>query len=127
MLDGLSIIVPCYNEEGSLESVVRDVVENAARCARTWEVIIVNDGSKDRSGGIADRLVGERPELRVIHHSRNAGFGAAFQTGIAQARYGHLMLIPADGQFPAEDMARFLPRADADIVVGYRVDRPDPA
>ncbi|MBV8880812.1 MAG: glycosyltransferase family 2 protein [Planctomycetaceae bacterium] len=126
MLEGLSVVIPCYNEEGALESVVREVVPAAAKCARNYELVIVDDGSRDRSAEIAGRLEREFPSVRLVRHEKNRGFGAAFRTGVSAVRYEHLTLVPADGQFPAEDLLRFLPQADADIVAGFRVNRPDP-
>ena len=122
----LSIVVPCYNEEGSLERVVRDAHRVAKDAVGRFEIIIVNDQSADRSPEIADRLARELSAVRVVHHPVNRGFGAAFSTGLEAAAYEFLILIPGDAQFPAEDIRRLLVHAEADIVVGYRLDRGDP-
>lgn len=126
MIGGLSVVIPCFNEEGSLERTVRDAARAAARGARRHEIVIVDDGSLDRSPEIAARLACEIPDVRIVRHETNRGFGSAFRTGVDHSRFEHLVLIPADGQFPADDLDRLLRHADADVVVGYRIDRGDP-
>jgi glycosyltransferase involved in cell wall biosynthesis len=123
-LASLSVVIPAYNEEGALERVVRGLLELSPSCAREFEIIIVDDGSVDATPRIADRLaVGS---VRVFHHGENRGFGAAFRTGIEAARGEYVILVPADDQFPPEDLRRFLAPPEADLVIGYRVRRPDP-
>jgi dolichol-phosphate mannosyltransferase len=123
---GLSIVIPCFNEEGALERVVRDIARAAEERDGNFEILIVDDGSRDRSPAIADALEREVPRVRVLRHSKNRGFGAAFTTGVGAAHGDLITLIPADGQFPANDLGRLLARAEADVVVGYRIDRKDP-
>lgn len=125
-LSGLSIIVPAFNEERTLEPVIADILGAAAGIARQFEILIIDDGSTDSTSSIALRLAKLHPEIRVLRHERNLGFGATQRTGFAQARLPFVTLVPADGQFPAGDLARFLPAiGDADIVLGYRAVRPD--
>jgi glycosyltransferase involved in cell wall biosynthesis len=88
---------------------------------------VVNDGSRDRTGEICDRLVEEFPEVRVVHHARNRGYGAALKSGIELARYDLIFFSDADGQFDLKELAAFIEQTDAyDVVAGYRARRQDP-
>jgi len=126
-LSGLSVIVTAYNEEGALEEVVEALRRVAPQIAEKHEILIINDGSRDRTPEIANRLSEKYPaEVRAIHHPFNLGFGGAQKSGFLHARHEWISLVPGDHQFFPEDLARFLPfTKDADIVVGYRVGRKD--
>ncbi len=125
-LPGLSIVIPAYNEEGSLELVVRQADQIASRIARVHEIVVIDDGSRDRTPAIADALADELESVRVVRHPLNLGFGAAQKSGFGSAQQPFVTLVPADGQFEVADLARFVPLLDgADVVVGYRVNRGD--
>src|SRR5262245_42126203 len=97
------------------------------KLAPIFEIIVVNDGSKDRTGDVCDRLVEELSNVRVVHHPRNRGYGAALKSGITLARYDIIFFTDADGQFDLKEVAALLDHADAyDIVAGYRARRQDP-
>lgn len=122
-LSGLSIVIPAFNEEASLAAVVEDCRAAAARLAHRSQIVVVDDGSADRTGAIADGLEG----IEVVHHPQNRGFGAAFRSGIEAARLEFVSLVPADGQFHAADLEPLAALIDrCDIAVGYRTDRGDP-
>jgi len=126
-LAGLSVVVPAFNEEGSLERVVRAVKRVAADIAAEHEVLIVDDGSRDATPRIAARLASELEGVRVIRHPFNLGFGAGQKSGFGHARHEYVTLVPADGQFDVEELRRYLgPMAEADVVVGFRGRRKDP-
>jgi len=95
---------------------------------RDWEVIIVDDGSVDKTGEIADRLAGENPEhIRVFHHRPNKGYAAALKTGFASGRHQLLFYTDSDNQFDVREIKNLLPLIeDADIVSGFRIYRFDP-
>lgn len=121
-LEALSVFLPAYNEEANLEETVKNVTENLARVAAKWEVIIVNDGSKDQTGEIADRLAAKNKNIRVIHHRPNRGYGAALKSGLYAARYSWIAFIDSDGQFDFSEIDSFLEtqkRTEADLVIGY--------
>ena len=125
-LEGLTVVVPAYNEEGSLERVVRETLKVCEEIAAEFEVIVINDGSRDRTRKIADGMAEENERVRVYHHPFNLGFGASQKSGFGYARYPFVTLIPADGQFPIEDLKRYVPLIEhVDCVVGYRVKRAD--
>jgi glycosyltransferase involved in cell wall biosynthesis len=122
----LSVFFPCYNEEGNVERVARRAAEVLGPLVREWEVILVNDGSKDRTGEIADRLVGEVPGIRAVHHQKNSGYGAALRTGFKSATKDYVFFSDGDGQFDIAEIEKLLELRDqADIISGYRAHRQD--
>jgi glycosyltransferase involved in cell wall biosynthesis len=127
-LPALSVFFPCHNEVGNLERVVASARDVLPRFTREWEVIIVDDGSTDGTGALADRLAAQDPRLRVVHHPQNRGYGGALQSGFAASRYDYVFFTDGDGQFDLNEIALLLPLLDrADLVLGYRLRRADPA
>ena len=127
-VDQLSVVLPAYNEEPNIERVVRAVVPYLEARGFDYELLVVNDGSADRTGAILDGLVAEFPRLRPQHHPRNRGYGAALRTGFEAARKRFVFYMDGDGQFDIEDLDRLLPLAtdEQSIVTGYRIERRDP-
>jgi glycosyltransferase involved in cell wall biosynthesis len=122
----LTIFFPCYNEEANVERVTRQALEVGRAVAAELEVIIVNDGSRDRTGEIADRLAAEIPEVRAVHNRPNRGYGGALQAGFAAATKNWIFYTDGDGQFDIGELPKLLPLlADHDIVSCYRLDRQD--
>ncbi|MBU0673513.1 MAG: NAD-dependent epimerase/dehydratase family protein [Proteobacteria bacterium] len=125
--EGLSVIVPAYNEAGNLETFVRYTVEAVSRFLGNFEVIIVNDGSHDGTGFIADRLVAEDNRVRVVHHPFNVGYGGAQKSGFRHAGKEWAVVVPADHQFDVADLEKFYEaRKSADIICSRRIERQDP-
>jgi glycosyltransferase involved in cell wall biosynthesis len=123
----LSLFLPCFNEEQNVERTVRASVAALREVTDDFEVIVVNDGSRDRTGEIAERLAAENSHVRVCHHERNRGYGAALRTGFLAARKDLVCFMDADGQFDAREISDLLSLADkADIVSGFRLNRRDP-
>jgi glycosyltransferase involved in cell wall biosynthesis len=122
----ITIFFPCYNEEHNIERVTREALDVAGRLFDDYEIIIVNDGSRDNTGAIADRLAKENPFVRVIHHEHNKGYGAALRTGFENATKELVFYTDGDGQFKIEEITKLLPLIDKyDIVSGYRIRRQD--
>src|SRR5207302_6395570 len=97
------------------------------RCTRGFEIIVVDDGSRDGTAAVLDRLKGAHPNLRVIRHPVNRGYGAALRSGFDAARFAWIFLMDADNQFDPAEVELLLARAaEADIVAGYRKLRRDP-
>lgn len=120
----LSTIVMAYNEKGMLKAVVYELQSVLDGLGRLYEIVVVDDGSSDRTGVIADNLAEEIPHVRVIHHETNQGLGGVYRTGFTQARGDYVTFFPADGQFPTTIIAQFLPlMADVDMVLGYLPNR----
>ena len=126
-LSSLSVFFPCHNEVDNLPRLVEQAREVLPRLAQQWEVIIVDDGSTDGTGPLADRLAAACPQVRVVHHPRNRGYGAALRSGFAAARHEYVFFTDGDGQFDMTEIALLLPRRhQADLVLGYRLRRADP-
>lgn len=129
MVDGmLSLILPAYNEEANLEIVVNEALEELPKTFQSFEIIVVDDGSKDQTSQIADRLVSAWPDrLKVVHHRPNRGYGAALTSGFKAAQGDYLMFMDSDRQFKAADLQLLAPYVGkADIIAGYRKKRKDP-
>jgi glycosyltransferase involved in cell wall biosynthesis len=127
----LSYFFPAHNEEANLEGLVAEALEILPTLADTFEIIAVDDGSRDATPSIADDLVAANPDtVRVIHHPTNLGYGAALRSGFAAARYEFVAFTDGDRQFKVADLGRLTARiAESDrpdVVVGYRIKRADP-
>jgi glycosyltransferase involved in cell wall biosynthesis len=127
----LSYFFPAHNEEANLEGLVAESLETLPALAETFEIIIVNDGSRDATGRIADELAtAHAGVVRAVHHEVNQGYGAALRSGFQAARHDHVAFTDGDRQFHVADLGALVDRmaaADApDAVVGYRIRRADP-
>ena len=125
-LQSLSVFFPCYNEEANVEKTTLAALRTGRRICDDLEVIIVNDGSRDRTGEIADRLAAEHSEVRAVHNTPNQGYGGALQRGFREATKEWVFYTDGDGQFDFEEIDKLLPLLDqVDILSGYRLDRRD--
>jgi dolichol-phosphate mannosyltransferase len=123
----LTIAIPAYNEEESLPDVISRAIAAAKTLVPVYEILIVDDGSTDKTGAIADRFKREHRWVKVIHHPKNQGFSGAIKTCYKKAAKELIFLLPADGQIIAGDAKIFLEAIpDADVVVGYREHNPEP-
>lgn len=123
----ISLVLPSHNEEGNIEPVVRAGLEVLPTVADDYEILIVDDGSRDRTSEIADRLMARDTHVRVIHHPKNRGYGHAWRTGIDAARGDWIFFMDSDRQFDVVDVRKLALNADGyDIVTGYRIARRDP-
>ena len=127
----LSFFFPAHNEEANIEGLVEEALESLPVIAETFEIIAVNDGSRDRTRALADQLTATYPGVvRAVHHPTNLGYGAALRSGFEAARYELVAFTDGDGQFRVEDIGRLTERlAEADrpdVVVGFRIRRADP-
>jgi glycosyltransferase involved in cell wall biosynthesis len=103
----LSIVVPALNEEKTLEKVVRATFDELAKLTPDHQVIIVNDGSSDSTGAIADRLQSEYASILVIHHLKPKGLGGALEAGFSRASKELISIITADGEFWPTELIKF--------------------
>lgn len=126
----LSFFFPAHNEAENIEALVTEALAALPALADEFEIIAVDDGSKDVTPRIADRLAAEHPQVRVVHHAVNLGYGAALRSGFRAARHELVCFLDGDRQFRVEDLGRLLDRMSADdrpdVVVGYRLERADP-
>jgi glycosyltransferase involved in cell wall biosynthesis len=128
-LPALSYFFPAHNEAANLAGLVEEALATLPSLAEEFEIIIVDDGSKDATPALADELAAAHPRVRSVHHPVNLGYGAALRSGFAAARFDHLAFTDGDRQFKVADLGRLIERlrADgADAVVGYRIQRADP-
>jgi glycosyltransferase involved in cell wall biosynthesis len=125
-LSGISVFLPCHNEEHNVVRVVNNFRGQLERFALKHEIIIVDDGSRDRTGQIADELAASSPAVKVVHHPVNRGYGGAVISGLKAASLPYVLLCDGDGQFDAAELARLVPMVpEYDVVVGRRVQRAD--
>ena len=123
----VSAVMPAYNEQANLEQSVGRTADALAAHARTFEIIVVDDGSRDDSPAVLDRLKLAHPNLRVVRHPANRGYGAAVRSGFDAARLPWVFLMDADNQFDPAEIGLLVAQAvEADIVAGYRRHRRDP-
>ncbi len=117
---GLTLVIPCYNEEESVPVVMPRIIEHAR--ARGYHIVVVDDGSKDGTAA-ALRAFDDVLHLRVVRHKVNRGYGAAIKTGMRLAETGYAITIDADGQHRLEDVDALydlVQKTDADLIVGSR-------
>jgi len=126
----LSFFFPAHNEAENIEALVAEALEVLPSLADEFEIIAVDDGSRDATPEIADRLAAADARVRVVHHEVNQGYGAALRSGFGAAHYDLVCFIDGDRQFRVADIGRLLERMsrpDApDVVLGYRLKRADP-
>jgi len=116
-----------FNEAASLATVTGEVHAELMGLGAGFELLIVDDGSSDGTGKIADDLAATLTGVRVCHHGVNRGLGAVYRTGFAEARGEWVTFFPADGQFPATIIGRYLATSDeADLILGTLPDRGGP-
>lgn len=122
-VSSLSVVVPAYNEAGTVEQVVRGIDAVLSRWPGCHEIIVVDDGSADRTGEIVERVAGELPRVQLIRMPSNGGYGAAQRQGLQRARSEFVCVLPADGQIAPSELETYLRAAGrADVIVGaYRI------
>jgi glycosyltransferase involved in cell wall biosynthesis len=126
-LSELSVFMPAYNEELNVGASVEECLRELPALAEKFEIIVVDDGSRDRTATIVRELAQRDERVRLVQHNRNRGFGAACRSGIAASRYQFIFYTDIDGQFRIRDLGRLIPLiADADLVSAYRLHRQDP-
>src|ERR1035437_10684192 len=125
-LPELSIFFPFWNEEKNIEQVIKKAIPVAKKLAGKWEIIIVDDGSSDKTLAIARSLQKENPNLVIVSHNKNRGYGAALKSGFEKASYEFIVFNDGDGQFDFSQVTKFIEKIDkADIVIGFRKKRLD--
>ena len=125
---GLSIFFPAYNDSGTIASLVITALQTARTLTPNHEVIVVNDGSRDRTADILDELARIYPQVRVVHHQTNRGYGGALRTGFETATRELVFYTDGDAQYDPAEMAALWRRFDdtVDLVNGYKISRSDP-
>ena len=127
MSEGISVFFPAYTDEGAIAGLVGDALAVLPSLADDYEVVVVNDGSTDRTATVLEELALKEPRLRVVHHPSNRGYGAALRTGFASATKELVFYTDGDGQYDVRELVRLRPMltAGVDIVNGYKIKRAD--
>lgn len=126
-VSSLSVFFPCYNEEANVENMVRKAQQILPELAEKWEIIPVNDGSKDKTGEIINRLAQEDPNVHPVHHEKNKGYGGAVISGYNASKYDLVFFTDGDLQFDLREMPLLIEKLDeGDLILGFRKNRRDP-
>lgn len=124
----ISVVIPAFNEQESIEKAVCDAADFLPRCFEEWEILLVDDGSTDDTASIAQRISAAEPRVKLLRHPANRGYGRAIATGFGAARNELVFYTDADNQFDIRELAGMVPLTrTADAVFGFRVQRYDPA
>jgi glycosyltransferase involved in cell wall biosynthesis len=128
MAPSLSIFFPAYNDSGTIASLVIEARVAAQKLTQDFEVIVVNDGSADHTAEILDELARTYPEVRVIHHPKNRGYGGALRSGFSGSTKEFIFYTDGDAQYDPSELAVLWPRMvdGVDVVNGYKISRSDP-
>jgi len=120
----LSVVIMAFNEQENIETVLREFSSELTCLPVSYEILVIDDGSTDGTGRVADELQVTIPCLKVHHHDENQGLGGVYRTGFSMARGDYLTFYPADGQFSPQLIHRYLALMDSsDLVLGYIPDR----
>ena len=124
----LSVLFPAYNDAGTIASMVMSARRRARRFTEVFEILVVDDGSEDATPEILAELEELVPELRVVRHETNRGYGAALRTGFREASKELVFYTDGDGQFDPRELDALLRclTPDVDYVTGFRTHRADP-
>ncbi len=124
----LTIFFPAYNDGGTIASMVISAIATARTLTPDFEVVVVNDGSRDRTADILEELARRCPELRVVHHAQNRGYGGALRSGFAAATRDLIFYTDGDAQYDPSELTQLWQamRPGVDLVNGYKISRSDP-
>jgi glycosyltransferase involved in cell wall biosynthesis len=126
-MSSLSISFPAYNEAANIGAAIEDAVRVASRLADDFEVIVVDDGSKDRTAEMVREYAARYPQVRLIEHAVNQGYGAAVYDGLVAGTKEWAFFTDSDLQFVMDDLERlWAVREQGDLIIGYRAPRRDP-
>jgi glycosyltransferase involved in cell wall biosynthesis len=127
-LQSLSIFFPCYNDAGTIASMVVQADVMARTMTGDYEILVIDDGSEDTSRFVLQELLQRYPTLRLIHHEKNQGYGATLRAGFAAAKKDWVFYTDGDGQYDVNELSLFADRISdtVDIINGYKIKRHDP-
>jgi glycosyltransferase involved in cell wall biosynthesis len=126
LIDEISVFLPAYNEAENIKPVILRVKDVLEKVADTWEIIVVNDGSKDKTAEILSNLSEKDKRIRIITHLENRGYGASLRSGFYASKYKWIAFIDSDGQFDFVEIDKFIEKqkdTGADLVIGYYKER----
>jgi glycosyltransferase involved in cell wall biosynthesis len=127
LVDEISVFFPCYNEAKNIENTINKAIPVLNKVAGVWEIIIVNDGSKDDTQKVAESIQKKYPKnITIINHNPNRGYGGALQSGLYNSKYKWITFTDSDGQFDFSELTKLLKKQQetkADMVIGYYLSR----
>src|SRR5437588_590332 len=123
----ISVFLPAFNDEATIGKLVSEALVLLKSLTGDYEVIVINDGSSDATAGVLDELADASAHIRIIHHPRNLGYGAALRTGFSNAGKDLIFYTDGDGQYDVKELALLLPSMTdgVDVVNGYKIKRHD--
>lgn len=127
LIKELSVFFPCYNEEKNILNTFSKALAIITKITNKYEIILVDDGSKDNTAKILKDIHHQYPQTtKIISHSPNRGYGAAFKSGIYNSKYQWIAFTDSDGQFDFAEIKNFIKvqkKTNSDIVIGYYLNR----
>lgn len=125
-LPELSVFFPFWNEEKNIEKVVHNALPVIKQSAKEWELLLIDDGSSDKTLEKAKEIARNIRNVKVITHSPNRGYGSALKEGFTHSKYKYIVFTDGDGQFDMQELPKFIEQIRMhDIVIGYRKERKD--
>lgn len=125
-LPSLSIFFPAFNEEENITSVVEKALKVAPQVAEIFEIIVVDDGSSDKTAEEVEKIAKSDKKVRLLRHKQNKGYGAALRSGFYASKYNYITYMDADRQFDFGQLKKLVEQIDgADLVIGFRKKRED--
>jgi glycosyltransferase involved in cell wall biosynthesis len=122
----LTVVLPAHNEEGNIKTTVEKCVSYLEKNVGDYEVVVVNDGSSDRTREIVEAISSANHSVVLVNHETNKGYGSALRSGFDNASKDYIFFMDSDGQFDIGDLGRLVPYTGPDkAVIGYREDRAD--
>jgi glycosyltransferase involved in cell wall biosynthesis len=127
MFKEISVVLPAYNEEDNIKKAILDIDSFLKKYFRTYEIIIVNNGSHDKTQEIVSSLIKKNKKIKLVRLKTNNGYGSGLRSGFAKAKYQYIFYTDADNQFDIRELSAFKPLIGKyDIICGYRRNRQDP-
>jgi len=125
-LKELSVFFPFYNEEANIAAQTKQALKIIPQFAKKFEIILVDDGSADKTGPIGQKLAADHPNVVLVSHQKNRGYGGALKSGFRKAKHEWIFFSDGDRQFDLKEIGKLLPQTNqADLVIGYRQKRAD--
>lgn len=126
-MKSLSITMPAYNEAENLPAMIAETIQVVSRLTADYEIIVVDDGSQDATAVVVTQIGQQHPQVRLVQHNVNRGYGTAVWSGLTHASKELIFFTDADRQFDLNEITKLLAKIEqADLVVGYRKPRRDP-
>lgn len=122
----LSVFFPAYNEEKNIKSTVLNAKKVLERVASKWEILVINDGSEDKTAEVVRDLEKKDKRIKLVSHKVNKGYGGALKTGFERGKYEWIAFTDSDGQFDFSEIEKFIAKKEtSDFILGYRLKRAD--